>query len=147
MLYFDTSFLAPLILLEATSARIAVVVRTLAAEDLATSHWTRAEFSSLIAREVRMGGLTPRSASLADVRFETLLSSSFTILLPSADDFTMAKQYLRSFETGLRAPDALHLAIARGCNAQAIYSLDKALIKAGTTLGLPMSNGDSTTDR
>jgi uncharacterized protein len=55
--YFDTSFLVPLILPEATSDKIAAFVRGLPAEEFTVSHWTRVEFSSLIAREVRMGGL------------------------------------------------------------------------------------------
>ena len=57
MRYFDTSFLVPLILPEATSTRIADFFEALPADDLATSHWTRVEFASLLAREVRMGGL------------------------------------------------------------------------------------------
>src|SRR3974377_523570 len=63
VLFFDTSFLVPLILPEATSDSIAAFVCRLSAEQLTVSHWTRVEFSSLIAREVRMGGLdaqTPR---------------------------------------------------------------------------------------
>jgi hypothetical protein len=45
----------------------------------------------------------------------------------------------------LRAGDALHLAIAGGRGAETIYSLDKTLIKAGTTLGLPMGEGIGST--
>jgi predicted nucleic acid-binding protein len=143
LLYFDTSFLAPLILPEATSAKVAAFVRTLAVEELAISHWTRIEFSSLLAREVRMGGLNAQAASRADARFEAMIDASFTVFLPSADDFTLARQFLHRFESGLRAGDALHLAIAGGRGADAIYSLDKALLKAGVALGLPMSDGIS----
>lgn len=57
MLYFDSSFLVPLVLEESTSDTIAKLVQGLPIEELSTSHWTRVEFSSLIAREVRMGGL------------------------------------------------------------------------------------------
>ena len=49
----------------------------------------------------------------ADVRFEAMLDESFTVLLPNARDFGLAKQYLGRFETGLRAGDALHLAVAK----------------------------------
>ncbi len=62
MLYFDTSFLAPLILPEATSDSISAFVRALPASQFTISHWTRVEFSSLIAREVRMGGLDAQAA-------------------------------------------------------------------------------------
>ena len=141
MLYFDTSFLTPLILPEATSDGIAAFVRELPAGQFTVSHWTRVEFSSLIAREVRMGGLNAKAAAQANARFEVMVDESFSVLLPNARDFDLAKEYLGRFETGLRAGDALHLAIARNHRAEVIYSLDKALLKAGKTLGLSMSMG------
>ena len=141
MLYFDTSFLAPLIFPEATSDKVAAFIRRLPAEELAVSHWTRVEFSSLIAREVRMGELDVRAAIRADDRFESMVEESFSVLLPSADDFGLAKRYLRQFETGLRAGDALHLAIARNHRAAVIYSLDKILLKAGKILDLAVRMG------
>jgi uncharacterized protein len=141
VLYLDTSFLAPLIFPEATSDRIAAFVRRLPAAELAVSHWTRVEFSSLIAREVRMGGLDIQAATRADARFEAMVGESFSILLPNANDFGLAKRYLGRFETGLRAGDALHLAVASNHRATVIYSLDKALLNAGKILDLPVSAG------
>lgn len=141
MLYFDTSFLVPLILPEATSEKIAAFVATLSPEAFAVSHWTLVEFSSLIAREVRMGCLDAGSAARADAQFEAMVNTSFTVLLPSADDFGLARHYLGRSETGLRAGDALHLAIADNHHAAAIYSLDKILLKAGKILQLPVRMG------
>lgn len=77
MLYFDTSFLVPLILPEATSDSIAAFDRGLSTEQLTVSHWTRVEFSSPIAREVRMGGLDVQTAARADARFEAMVGESF----------------------------------------------------------------------
>src|SRR5579864_7048763 len=108
MRYFDTSFLAPLILEEATSSRVERFIAGLTG-DLAVSHWTRIEFSSLLAREVRMRGLQPQTAGEADAQFEVLVRESFRVLLPSADDFALAMAYLGNYATGLRAGDALHL--------------------------------------
>ncbi len=141
MLYFDTSFLVPLILPEATSDKIAAIVRRLPAEEFTVSHWVRVEFSSLIAREVRMGGLDVQAAARADARFEAMVDESFSVLLPNADDFALAKRYLGQFETRLRAGDALHLAVVNNHRAAVIYSLDKTLLKAGKILGLPVSTG------
>jgi hypothetical protein len=36
-----------------------------------------------------------------------MVDESFSVLLPNADDFALAKRYLGQFETGLRAGDAL----------------------------------------
>ena len=88
-----------------------------------------------------MGGLDAQAAARADIRFEAMVDESFTILLPNADDFGLAKHYLGKFETGLRAGDALHLAIAGNHRAGMIHSPDKTLLKAGMTLGLPVSAG------
>ncbi len=134
MLYFDTSFLAPLIVPELTSNKIAAFFRGLPAGQLAVSHWTRGEFSSLIAREVRMGGLDAQAAAKAIARFEVMIEESFAILLPAADDFDLARTYIGNFTTGLRAGDALHLAIAMNRRAGMLYSLDKALLKAAAVL-------------
>ena len=141
MRYFDTSFLVPLILPEATSEPIAGFFETLPADDLTVSHWTRIEFASLLAREARMGNLDLAAAHEAGSRFERMVEESFVVLLPNRDDFDRATDWLNRFDTGLRAGDALHLAIARNHGADAIYSLDKVMIAAGRTLGLPAGAG------
>ena len=141
MLYFDTSFLAPLVLPESTSDKIAAFVRRLPVEELTVSHWTRVEFSSLIARDVRMSVLDAAAGARADARFEAMVDASFAVLLPNADDFGLAKRYLGKFNTGLRAGDALHLAIAGNRQAEAFYSLDKGALMAGRLLDLPVSMG------
>jgi predicted nucleic acid-binding protein len=65
-------------------------------------------------------------------RFEAMVDESFSVLLPDAEDFGLAKRYLGRFETGLRAGDALHLAVANNHRAAVIYSLDKSMgIRAG----------------
>jgi predicted nucleic acid-binding protein len=141
VLYFDTSFLAPLVLPESTSDKIAAFVRRLPVEEFTVSHWTRVEFSSLIACDVRMSVLDAAAGARADARFEAMVDASFAVLLPNADDFGLAKRYLGKFNTGLRAGDALHLAIAGNRQAAAIYSLDKGLLMAGRLLDLPVSMG------
>ena len=141
MLYFDTSFLAPLILPEATSEAISAFVRELPAAQFTVSHWTRVEFSSLLARQVRMGEMASEAATQADARFEAMIEDSFTVILPNLNDYTIAKAYLGEFASGLRAGDALHLAISKNHGADLVYSLDKTLVKAGRGLGLTTSMG------
>jgi predicted nucleic acid-binding protein len=88
-----------------------------------------------------MGGLDVQTAARADARFEAMVDESFSVLLLNADDFGLAKRYLGRFETGLRAGDALHLAIANNRRAAVIYSLDRTLLDAGKVLNLPVSMG------
>lgn len=141
MFYFDTSFLVPLFLPEATSPRIERFMAGLSPGELAVSHWTRVEFSSLLAREVRMGGLTRRAAATVDAQFESVIDESFVVLTPNHKDFDLAKDYLGHANSGLRAGDALHLAIAATRRARAIYSLDKVFLKVGQSLKLPVMTG------
>jgi uncharacterized protein len=141
MRYFDTSFIAPLILEERNSSRIARFVGGLPAGELAISRWTELEFASLLARDVRKGALRGDEALEADAMFEDVVRQSFIVLTPGADDFALARGYLHKYETRLRAGDALHLAIAGNSQADAIYSLDKSMIKAGKILDLPVSMG------
>lgn len=146
MLYLDTSFVAPLILQEPSTDIVERFLSGVPAGELAISHWTRVEFSSLLAREVRMGGLDPATAAEADAQFEILADDSFVVLLPDRADYDLAKTYLQNHESGLRAGDALHLAIAANRSAKAIYTFDKTMAKAGTVLGLPISQGPDPRD-
>jgi uncharacterized protein len=141
MRYFDTSFLTPLVREEKTSSRIARFMAGLPTGDLAVSRWTEVEFASLLARDVRMGAIGRDNARAASALFQDVILQSFVVLLPSANDYELAKQYLYNFETGLRAGDALHLGIAASHGVEAIYSLDGTMIKAGKILGLPVSTG------
>lgn len=99
------------------------------------------EFASLLARDIRMGTIGTEEARAADALIENVLEQSFVVLLPDAKDYDLARRCLHNHQTGLRAGDALHLAIAGNHRATAIYSLDRRMIKAGTLLGLPVSTG------
>jgi predicted nucleic acid-binding protein len=141
MLYFDTSFLAPLILEESTSGKVEACFAKLPAGRLYVSHWTRVEFASLIAREVRMGGLAEADALLAIGQFDELVADSFQVLAPSVADYELAKRYIQHFAAKLRAGDALHLAIASNQGAKTLYTLDEGLLNAAKLLKVHASRG------
>jgi predicted nucleic acid-binding protein len=137
VLYFDTSFLTPLLLMEATTIKVGRFLERNRPSGLSISHWTRVEVSSLLAREVRMGGIDREMALEVDARFESIVQQSFAVLLPTVEDFDLSKEYLRRYETKLRIGDAFHLAIAKNHRASMIHSFDKGLLKAAKLLGLP----------
>lgn len=144
MLYFDTSFLAPLILEESTSTRIEAFFAKLPVGELYVSHWTRVEFASLIAREVRMGGFAESDALLAIGQFDELVTDSFQIVVPGVADYELAKEYIQHFATKLRAGDALHLAIAINNGAKVLYTLDEGLLHAAKLMKVHASRGIKT---
>lgn len=141
MYYFDTSFIAPLLLEEPASGKVEAYVRKLPPGELYVSHWTRVEFASLLAREVQTGGLEETAARETAERFETLIEESYEVLTPRSDDYDLAREYLLHFPTGLRAGDAIHLAVAKNNGAKGLLTLDQGLLKAGRLLRLAVALG------
>ena len=88
-----------------------------------------------------MGELQADIVSLCGERFSTLLDENLRVVLPGVADFDLCWKILARFDNGLRAGDALHLAIASNCAAEAIFTLDHGMIKAGRLLGLPVDRG------
>jgi predicted nucleic acid-binding protein len=139
MLYLDTSFVAPLVIAEDTSNAVEAFVLKLKPGELATSLWTQVELASLVSRKIRMGELSTAEAEAVRRELDRMLSESFELLVPSAADFAAAAKYLEVPKTGLRAGDALHLAIAANHGARKILTLDMGFIDAGKQLKLPIA--------
>ena len=141
MVYLDTSFVAPLVIAENSSNAVEVFVLKVKPGELATSMWTQVELSSLVSRKVRMGELSDSQAEVVRREFDRVLGESFEMLTPTAADFAAAAKYLEIPKSGLRAGDALHLAIAANHRAKRILTLDQGFLDAGKLLKLPVSRG------
>lgn len=145
MLYFDTSFMTPLFKLEQSSPHVRRFMAGLKPRVPAISQWTRVEFASLLAKDVRMGLMTPVQANALGTAFEVATAQGYVVLDVARRDFEMARHSLAVHNSGLRAGDALHLAIASNNAARGVYSLDNIMIAAGRSLGLSMNPGFSVT--
>lgn len=141
MIYLDTSFIAPLVIAEATSDAVEAVVLKLKPGELATSLWTQVELASMVSRKVRMGELSASEAEAVRRELRRVLVESFELIQPVPADFLGAVQYLELRNTGLRSGDALHLSIAANHGAKKILTLDEGLLRAGKILKLPVSRG------
>ena len=140
MRYFDTSFLLPVFISEEFTSSVERILGQQIPGETLVSEWTRVEFSSALARQVRMRTLDQAAASEIERDFEALVSDTFVTAAPTATDFDLARRFVRRYETGLRSGDALHLAIASNHGATAIYSLDRGLLRAAQLLGLPVGS-------
>jgi predicted nucleic acid-binding protein len=141
MLYLDTSFIAPLVLNEDVSHQVEAFLTKQAIGSLAISQWTRVEFCSLVAREVRMKHFSTQVAEAVIAEFETLVQESCQVWLPEAADYGLARTLLTRFDSGLRGGDALHLAIARNHGADKVLTLDEGLLKSARLLEIPAACG------
>lgn len=134
MIYLDTSFLTPLFREEATSSKVAAFLARQSAGTLAVSKWASVEFSSLISRDVRMDTITVAQGRKLIAEFDAMVADALVALMPTANDFTLAQQYVANFSTKLRAPDALHLAVAHNSAAEFIATLDEGMLFAAKKL-------------
>lgn len=136
MLYLDTSVLVPLFVPEPESPAVRAWFDTKAAETLAISDWTLTEFASAMGIKVRDKGLKPDQARKACALMQQLATGSLRVLTPTRHDYSRAAEHLGHHALGLRAGDALHLAVAENEGAACLYTLDRRLLAAGRKLGI-----------
>jgi uncharacterized protein len=87
MLYLDTSFIAPIVLPEASSEVIESFMSRRTPGEMAVSHWTRVEFAGLVARRARMKELGNEQAMNAMAVFEQLIADSILVIQRSLSDY------------------------------------------------------------
>jgi len=137
LIYLDTSFLAPFYIQEATSTSVETILLNIPTEQLAISDWTIVEFTSLVSRRVRMSELNLEQMEAVINSFKEDAAQSYTVFTVTSADFILAAEFIQQWETGLRAGDALHLAIARNHSIENLLSLDRGLIDAARQLSIP----------
>ena len=135
MLYVDTSVLVAALTREPRTPAIQDWLAAQPAGNLAVSDWVLTEFSAALSVKLRMGHLTlPDRAEVLAV-FAELIEHSFDVLPISRLEFRTAARFADQYGTGLRAGDALHLAVA--CNhGVRIRALDRRLVAAAEALGV-----------
>lgn len=113
-LYLDASALLPLFINEARSDQAHESLRD---NVLIISDFAIAEFSSGVARRARAGEVNDSGAAsvLAALDAWTLKATRRETL--TAGDINSAISLMRRLEMGLRAPDAINIAIAERCAA------------------------------
>ncbi|MDD5329968.1 MAG: type II toxin-antitoxin system VapC family toxin [Sulfuricella sp.] len=135
MRYFDTSVLVAYLVNEAHSAKAEAALTSVPGRERIISDWGRVELVSALGVKVRTQQLSQTDATTALSRFERIADRYFTVCPIVGADYLRAQTLLNSFDLGLRAGDALHIAIAERCNA-ALCCLDKRMAEAANHFGI-----------
>lgn len=120
---------------EAETGRIQEWLAAQEAGSLAISEWVRTEFSSALAIKLRSGQIGAAHRSDALAAFTRLAADSFVVLPVRDWQFRVAAGYVDQHGLGLRAGDALHLAICAEQGAT-LCTLDRRLAEAGAAVGV-----------
>jgi uncharacterized protein len=135
MLYLDTSVLVTALTAEPEGARIEAWIRSNMAEHLAISDWVVTEFSAALSRKLRARQIDPMQRAEALAVFSEFRANQATVLSVEQRHFRAAAGFADIHQAGIRAGDALHLAIAFDRSAT-LCTLDRRLSEAGPELGV-----------
>jgi hypothetical protein len=135
MLYIDTSVLVAALTREAETPSMKAWLTAQAPGALASSAWVLTEFSAALSIKVRTGDLGTNHRANALAAFARLCDESLDMLEISAANFRTAALFAGQYQIGLKAGDALHLAICAEHGAE-LCTLDRRLSRAGPPLGV-----------
>ena len=136
MVYFDTSILVAYYVPEALSAQADARLRQ--ASIVAISELTHTEFVSALALRHRRVELSLSDAQQIAALFAKHLAEDLYQSVPlSAGVYRLARDYIARFDLPLKAPDALHLAVA-ATERLPLVTADRQLARNAEALGITM---------
>jgi predicted nucleic acid-binding protein len=132
--YLDASVMLPVLVKEPLSAVVDAFMASVQ-QELWVSDFAAAEVASALSRLVRTGHLRAIDGAACLADFDVWRAAMTKPAEIHAVDVRLAGAYVRRFDLALRAPDALHLAIARRLDI-ALVTLDRRMVAAASELGV-----------
>ena len=137
MISLDASALASLFVRDVHSAAIRAFLRTERPE-VGVSTFAAAEFASAVGLRVRAAKLRPNQGHRTLALFDAWAASQARLLDVEPEDHRVAASFVRRFDLGLRAPDALHIAACRRLGLT-LLTVDRRQAAAAAALGVACS--------
>jgi len=137
--YLDASVLVALFTDDPFTERAYLALESVPAL-LFVSDLAAAEFSSTIARQVRMKRVSTSDAHAAFSTFDEWTSRASQRVQMTGGDVTRADAFLRRLDLPLRAPDAIHIAISQRV-ADSLLTFDKRMAASARSLGTRLAAG------
>jgi len=133
--YLDTSVLVSALTREARTSAIQSWLAQDREDELVISDWVLTEFSAALSMKVRTGHLSAADRTQTLAMFRRLSVESLDVWPVDAIQFRAAAHFADQYALGLRAGDALHLAVCADRGAR-LCTLDRRLAEAGQALGV-----------
>lgn len=134
-LYLDTSVLVAALTSESATDRVQTWLDRQTPGTLNISDWVLTEVASALSLKIRTGQISVEHRARALTQFTRLAVQSLFTLPVQSVHFHTAARFTDQATLGLRAADALHLAIAAD-HGLTLATLDQTLARAGIALGL-----------
>lgn len=135
--YLDTSVVVSAVADEPASGRVRRWLGEAEAGSLHISWWSLTEFASALSLKVRVGRFSLEQRAEAFAAWQKLRETSLSMQPVASAHFETAARFADRHHLGLRAGDALHLAIAAS-SGHRLVTLDATLAKAAPALGVPV---------
>ncbi len=135
MIYCDTSLLVAALSREAATEAVQQWLSQQAEGVLSISDWVITEFSSAVSIKLRRGEIPVQRKADLLAQWQQMIAERLTVVPVPQPAFALAARFCDRHELGLRAGDALHLAVA-SLGGHALATLDARMREGAAAVGV-----------